>query len=234
MTNKAKIVEIFSSIQGEGPYVGVKQLFIRFCGCNLSCHYCDENELKREDYFEFEPEELEKNIEDFNLKSIHSISLTGGEPLLWIEFLLEFLPLFKNRKGDYTPKIYLETNSTLKDNLEKIIDYIDIISADIKLPSASGIENSFAVHDEFFKTARKYDKEIFAKIVFDENILDDEISHCLKLAEKYNLELILQPKTVDDKISIGPEKIHEIFDKFLSNHVKTRLIPQVHKFLGVE
>lgn len=226
MTNKAKIVEIFTSIQGEGPYVGVKQLFIRFCGCNLDCNYCDTNEIPNEDYLEFTPEELQKYIEDFNLKTIHSISLTGGEPLLWADFLKDFLPLSKN-------KIYLETNSTLKNNLEKVIDFIDIISADIKLPSASGIENSFAVHDEFFKTAKKYNKEIFAKIVFDGNILDDEIFHCLKLAEKYNLPLILQPKTVDDKLSFDKEKIFEVFNKFLTEYPNTRVIPQVHKLLGV-
>lgn len=226
MTNKAKIIEIFSSIQGEGPYVGVKQLFIRFCGCNLDCTYCDTNGGANEDYLEFTPEELKKYIEDFNLKTIHSISLTGGEPLLWADFLKEFLPMVKN-------KIYLETNSTLKHNLEKIINYVDIISADIKLPSASGIENSFAVHDEFFKTAKKYNKEIFAKIVFDENILDDEIFHCLKLAEKYNFPLILQPKTTDNKCALDKEIIFEIFNKFLATYPNTRVIPQVHKFLGV-
>lgn len=226
MTNKTKIKEIFTSIQGEGIYIGVKQLFIRFCGCNLDCDYCDESEIPTDTTLEFSPEELKNYIEDFNIKSIHSISLTGGEPLIWADFLAEFLPLQKN-------KIYLETNATLKDNLEKIIQNVDIISADIKLPSASGIENSFAVHDEFFKVAKKYDKEIFAKVVFDENILNDEISHCLKLAEKYCLPLILQPKTVENNVLINPEKILQIFDKFSCTYPNTRLIPQVHKFLGL-
>jgi len=230
MTNTTKVREIFTSIQGEGPYVGVKQLFIRFCGCNLRCDYCDTSVDVNEDYLEFTPQELINYLKDFNMKSIHSISLTGGEPLLWADFLTEFLPLFKD---SFKNKIYLETNSTLNKNLEKIIDYIDIISADIKLPSSSGIENSFAVHDEFFKTAKKYNKEIFAKIVFDENILTDEIFHCLKLAEKYELPIILQPKTRDDKVSFNQEKIFEVFDKFLASHPNTRIIPQVHKFLGV-
>lgn len=231
MKNKAKIIEIFTSIQGEGPYVGVKQLFIRFCGCNLNCDYCDIDGLQNEDYLEFTPKELAQHIQDFNLKSIHSISLTGGEPLIWPDFLIEFLPIVKE---DFKGKIYLETNSTLKNNLEKLIDYIDIISGDIKLSSASGVENSFAVHDEFFKMAKKYNAEIFAKIVFDENILDDEISHCLKLADKYNLPLILQPKMTDDKISLSGDKILEIFNKFLVYNPNIRVIPQVHKFLGVE
>lgn len=226
MINKTKIREIFTSIQGEGPYIGYKQLFIRFCGCNLECSFCDTNDYPNDDFSEFTPEELVKNIEDFNLKSIHSISLTGGEPLIWADFLADFLPMTKN-------KIYLETNATLKDNLEKIIDNIHIISADIKLPSSSGIENSFAVHDEFFKVARKYDKEIFAKIVFDENILDDEISHCIKLAEKYNLPLILQPKTTEDKIIFDKEQIFDVFNKFLKVRPDTRVIPQVQKFLQI-
>lgn len=226
MTNKAKIVEIFTSIQGEGPYIGVKQLFIRFSGCNLECNYCDTNQEFSGSSMEYTAQELRDNIQDFDLRTVHSISLTGGEPLIWADFLFEFLPLVDS-------KIYLETNSTLKNNLEKIIDYIDVISADIKLPSASGVEGSFAIHDEFFKTAKKYDKEIFAKIVFDENILDNEISHCLKLAEKYNLPLILQPKTLDNKIFVEPEKILEIFNKFLDNYPNVRLIPQVHKYLGV-
>jgi len=226
MKSKTKIKEIFTSIQGEGPYIGVNQLFIRFCGCNLDCTFCDTEREGSVDYLNLTPEELKSHIQTFNLKSIHSISLTGGEPLLWSDFLLEFLPLIDN-------KIYLETNSTLNFELEKIIDLVDIISADIKLPSASGIENSFATHDEFFKAAKKYDKEIFAKIVFDENILNDEINQCIKLAEKFDLPLILQPKMDGDKLNISSEKILEVFNQFVTVYPNTRVIPQVHKFMQV-
>lgn len=226
MTQKAHVKEIFTSIQGEGPYVGVKQLFIRFCGCNLKCDYCDTVEEHNENLIELTPQELKESLQDFNLKTIHSISLTGGEPLLWADFLVEFLPLTEN-------KIYLETNATLREGLVKIMDLVNIISADIKLPSASGIENSFALHDEFFKAAVQSDKELFVKIVFDENILDDEIYNCIKLAEKYSFPLILQPKTIDEKVLIGQTKIFEVFNKFLSAHANTRVIPQIHKFLQV-
>lgn len=226
MTQKAHVKEIFTSIQGEGPYVGVKQLFIRFCGCNLKCEYCDTVEEQNENLIELSPQELKESLQDFNLKTIHSISLTGGEPLLWSDFLAEFLPLTEN-------KIYLETNATLRKGLVKIIDYVNIISADIKLPSASGIENSFALHDEFFKAASQFDKELFVKIVFDENILDDEIYNCIKLAEKYNFPLILQPKTTNERVLVGEEKIFEVHNKFLAVHANTRVIPQIHKFLQV-
>ena len=73
---KTKINEIFSSIQGEGPVVGYKQLFIRFCGCNLNCAYCDtEFDIGKE----YSPQELFKKIStEYDLKTFHSISLTGG------------------------------------------------------------------------------------------------------------------------------------------------------------
>ena len=50
----AKIREIFTSIQGEGPFVGYKQLFVRFSKCNLNCKYCDTDFSP-----EFEPDEEE-------------------------------------------------------------------------------------------------------------------------------------------------------------------------------
>ena len=140
---KAKINEIFSSIQGEGPVVGYKQLFIRFCYCNLNCQYCDTEFTTGKEYT---PNELfEKIRNEYDLSTFHSISLTGGEPLLSIDFLKEFLPLIK----PYC-KIYLETNATSDKKLEQIKDYIDIISADIKLKSSTGLETT-NLHKNFFK-----------------------------------------------------------------------------------
>ncbi|MGN1153203.1 MAG: 7-carboxy-7-deazaguanine synthase QueE, partial [Candidatus Gastranaerophilaceae bacterium] len=150
MTNKAKIKEIFSSIQGEGLYIGTKQLFIRFCACNLRCNYCDTpflpvNINDKDTYFEFTPDELYEYIQKYDLDTINYISLTGGEPLIWTDFLSEFMPKVKT-------KFYLETNATITDNLYKVLSYIDIIAADIKLPSCSGVVNSFELHDKFFAT----------------------------------------------------------------------------------
>lgn len=217
---KAKINEIFSSIQGEGPVVGYKQLFIRFCGCNLKCEYCDTEFLQGEEYT---PQELyEKITKEYNLKAFHSISLTGGEPLLHAGFLKEFLPLIKNQT-----KIYLETNATLSENLLIIKDYIDIISADIKLGM-----NTFEKHKEFFKNCNSV--ETFAKIVFDENITDEQIKTCCEIGSKFNMELVLQPKMgTDNKMCVTSDFCNKILDKFTTIYHNVRLIPQVHKFLDV-
>ena len=91
--------------------------------------------------------------------------------------------------------IYLETNATLAGELGEIIDYIDYVSADIKLPSCTGGVDLWNEHDRFFEVASP--KNLFAKIVFDENITEDEISHCCKLGAKHNIELTLQPKLLE-------------------------------------
>ena len=216
-----RVKEIFTSIQGEGPYVGYKQLFIRLCGCNLNCSYCDtdfgENNSK-----EYSTQEL-INICNAN-NDCHSVSLTGGEPLLYPDFIKQL-----GEKCDLP--LYLETNGTLADKLEEIIDFITYISADIKLPSATGLKPLWEVHEEFFKVGVQ--KELFAKVVFDKNINDFEIYKITHLCKKYNVELILQPMMKGKSLSVDSDFLYNILNKCLKIHPKTRLIPQVHKFLDV-
>ena len=237
---KAKVKEIFISTQGEGPFVGHKQMFIRFCGCNLKCNYCD-TDFDAKDCMEFTPDELLEKIKTYEgFDKIHSISLTGGEPLLWVDFLSEFLTKVKK-------PIYLETNATITKGLEKVFDNIDYISADIKLPSSSGIKNSFELHDEFFKAVKNaiincamtkqydcYKQRLFAKIVFDESITDEEIKKSVELAKKYDFQIVLQPKMNGMKLEIPTPIIENVFDRFLNEYKNVRLIPQVHKFLNIE
>ena len=222
MTKNVKIKEIFASIQGEGPFIGYKQLFIRFCGCNLKCKYCDTdfNDLNSTFYA---VEDLLKIINSNN--DCHSISLTGGEPLLQANFLKELLP-------QSTLPVYLENNETLPDELEKIINNIDYISADIKLPSCAGNSQLFNVHDKFFDIAKN--KTLFAKIVFNKNITDDEILRTAELGLKYNIELILQPMNNGNKMFNDSKFIEHLHNKYLKLYNKVRVIPQTHKYLNLQ
>lgn len=219
--SSAKIKEIFTSLQGEGPYVGELHDFVRFCYCNLNCLYCD-TDFNPENAKEYSIEELFSVLIE---SSAQVISFTGGEPLIETPFLIEFLKKYKKKLNK---KIYLETNATLFDKLADIIDYIDIISADIKLKSATGEDTPWDSHDKFLKAAIK--KETFLKVVFDNSITDDEIEKSAALAKKYNLLIVLQPKMPMDK---GLE-LNRIFDKFYQKYQNIRLIPQVHKFLNVQ
>lgn len=222
MDSKATIKEIFTSIQGEGPYMGYKQLFVRFCGCNLKCDYCD-TDFSNDNSQKYTADELTRIVKKNT--DCHSVSLTGGEPLLHIEFLKEFLPT--------SPlPVYLETNSTLPDKLEECIDYIDYVSADIKLPSCTGSEEIWHIHERFMEIASV--KDLFIKVVFDENITEDEILKTASIAAKYRAELILQPKMNRNNISIDGDFIYKILLRFLDKYKKVRVIPQVHKFLNVQ
>ncbi len=222
MSNKVFVNEIFKSVQGEGPYIGVNQLFIRFSKCNLHCSYCDTD--------------FSSNLKEYDIntlasivngcKNIHSVSLTGGEPLMESDFLSDFLPHINK-------PIYLETNGTLYKNLEKIINYIDIISMDFKLKSASDNGSLFELHKKFIDIVIKNKKEIFVKTVFDSNITDEEISTVVNILKPYNILLVLQPKTEKNNICFNSDSLMRIFDKFSDKYENVRLIPQVHKFINV-
>jgi len=222
MTTKEKIKEIFTSVQGEGPYLGVKQVFVRFCGCNLSCAYCD-TDTAENDAEDYTAEELARVIN--SQKNVHSAAITGGEPLLHAEFLRELFPKLN-------VPVYLETNATLNDELKKVIEYVKIVSADIKLPGTAGA-NTFKEHEEFIKTCKDYEKEVFAKVVFDRSISDEEIIKTVQIAQKFGILIVLQPKMNGNKPASDAEFNEQIFNKFTDLYSNVRMIPQTHKFLGV-
>ena len=122
-SNKTFIKEIFTSIQGEGLYVGEKQIFVRFCRCNLKCKYCDTN-FKKDNAKEYSTNDLFNILKE---NPITTVSLTGGEPLIEVDFLNDLLSNYNLNKN-----IYLETNGTCYKELEKIIDKVDVVSMDIK------------------------------------------------------------------------------------------------------
>ena len=89
----------------------------------------------------------------------HSISLTGGEPLLFADILADWLPELRG-----ILPVHLETNGTLAAELERIIDQVDYISMDMKLPSTADCdEELWDLHRHFLKTART--KNVSVKIV---------------------------------------------------------------------
>ncbi len=227
--HKAKVKEFFVSIQGEGPYVGYKQLFIRFCECNLACKYCDTQFRADEKTSEYSAQELFSAVTALDLTGVHSVSLTGGEPLLETDFLKEFLPLVR---AAGLGKIYLETNATLPKKFSEIAEFVDIVSADIKLASSTGISGLLGRHDDFFGACGGV--ETYAKIVFDGSITDDEIRITAELAKKYGLEVVLSPMMLGAKMSVNSEFVALVYDKYLRFYNCVRVIPQVHKFLGVE
>ena len=52
--------------------------------------------------------------------------------------------------------------------------------------------------------------------------------------KKYDIEIILQPKTDGYKLDIHNTDIKQVFNRFINKYSKIRLIPQVHKFINVQ
>src|SRR5271167_2801032 len=157
----AKILEIFRSIQGEGKYAGVPQVFVRLFECNMHCVWCDTPASIGDGKREHKELSLENILGQVNAlyDNAHSVSITGGEPLLQNEFLKNLCHAL-HQEGK---KVYLDTNGTLPTALKEIIKDIDIIAMDIKLPSSTKQKAFWVEHKEFLKIALQ--KEVFVKAV---------------------------------------------------------------------
>lgn len=226
----AKIHEIFTSIQGEGVYSGKRQLFVRFYGCNLKCAFCDTSQGES-DMKEYTEGELFGAIcQMAQPASIHSISFTGGEPLLQSEFLKEFLP--KLKQAYY--RIYLETNGTLPRQLAGIIDYVDIVAMDIKLASSTKETDFWREHSEFLRISMK--KSVFVKVVITDRTAYTDFYKAVALVRRMDphIAFIIQPVTPQADVGPAGFEVLEDFKNIASEHLnKVKIVPQMHKLFGV-
>ncbi len=250
MAETARIAEVFSSLQGEGLYVGERQIFIRFIGCNLACQYCDtplnSPEMKparveltsgKKDFKEYpNPMSLEQVLEIVaalhKVKNLHhSVSLTGGEPLLQVDFLKELIP----RLTEKDLLTYLETNGTLPNHLKEIINLIDIVVMDFKLSSATGLSSYMREHKEFLQIAAQ--REVMVKAVFTRETQLREIEEMTEMISQVNpkIPLVLQPVTPYGPVKHRPYPQEILaFQTFAKRKLQNvRVIPQIHKLLGL-
>ncbi|MGD0337135.1 MAG: 7-carboxy-7-deazaguanine synthase QueE [Candidatus Omnitrophota bacterium] len=222
---KGKISEVFESIQGEGPYAGQRQVFVRFYNCNLNCIFCD---TKVYHFKEYTAQQLLKEIKHFSGK-YHSVSFTGGEPLLQKDFLKEIMALTKERGW----KNYLDTNGTLPQALNEVIDLADIIAMDIKLPSSSGMQGVWLMHERFLEIAAQ--KEVFVKMVICDSTVEEDLRMGIEIIKrvKDSLPLILQPNSLEDFLQLK-ERLCLFEGICRKENINVSVMPQMHKVWGVK
>jgi len=122
-----KINEIFYSIQGEGEWTGLPNIFIRTTGCNLRCAYCDTKYA----YYDGKELTIKEIIDLISKYPCNYVCLTGGEPLMQ-KGTIDLINTLQ--KKDY--KLCLETNGSI--SIEKISNENNImLSLDIKCPSSN-------------------------------------------------------------------------------------------------
>jgi organic radical activating enzyme len=129
----------------------------------MACVYCDESGKKGRTLSL--PQVLRKVRGLEKKHGPHScISLTGGEPLLYADFLRRLCPALKKMKY----RVLLETSGVLWRNLSKVLPCCDIISMDLKLPSVTRQGSFLKEHEAFLKIAKR--KEFYIKIVVSKDL----------------------------------------------------------------
>ncbi|MDR0800653.1 MAG: 7-carboxy-7-deazaguanine synthase QueE [Endomicrobium sp.] len=232
------ICEIFFSFQGEGLYTGFPQIFVRFAGCNIKCGYCDSS------YSSLITEKTEYYTADKLLAAVcklygdnkkkfifgkPSVALTGGEPLIYADFLAMLLPKLREKGFG----IYLETNGTLPQKLTKIIKFCDTVSMDFKF--ASECKRSFwKEHKNFLKIAEsKVLVEVFVKCVITENTNISEIRKSADIIKNTSKKtpLILQPSI--DKNIPAMQNLYKFYSEAKKSIPRVYLMVQVHKIYRI-
>lgn len=246
----APVQEVFSSFQGEGPLVGVRQIFVRFAHCHLKCAYCDTpmtsptgqchvKQGRDETLYEnpLSPETLRDILVDTaNRAKHHSVSFTGGEPLLYHRFLKDVFRWIKTGTDMLT---YLETSGTQPEFLETVLPWCDIIAMDIKLPSATGEAAQWGNHRAFYALARtRPETDLHVKLVFNDTVTEAELAEVANVVTDPDTTVILQPQTgtPDTRLSarsvaVSSETIYRVADTLGQTFANVRVIPQTHKML---
>lgn len=183
-----------------------RMISIHIPSCPLNCWHCyvDKELLNQEktDYFSaekivdffIEQRDIDKKI---NVES-NVLRITGGEPFLIPEMILEILEELKNRNLDGEIFVWTETNITPLSFAKDIIDWEDILS------KLSGYSN-FAVHPCFHGTS---DDDI-EKITRREGITVDNLMGGLR--SLINKDIDIYP-TVGSNVC-DPNKLHILFKK---------------------
>jgi 7-carboxy-7-deazaguanine synthase len=221
-----RISEIFESVQGEGILVGVRQLFVRFCGCNLNCYYCDT--VKDSEFCSdhstgerlrnpISAEYVQKRIDS---AKVHSVSFTGGEPLLHADFI---------KALNKTKPFYLESNMSIPEKAKRL-RFVDFVAGDLKVKE-SGVSNYEILLENTFKSfkilrnTRK--RRTFCKIVLPSEFNEEEVLNSSIQIRDYVECFVLQP--------VFGSRLQNIFklQEKMIEFVDARVIPQVHKYMGV-
>lgn len=208
---KIKVVEIFSSIEGEGSLIGNPVIFIRLEGCNLRCVWCDTKySYDTTHYMELTLDEILYNIKKHKNKKV---CITGGEPLFneGFDILLETL-----LEEEFF--VIVETNGTI---FRKSIDNLyAIYNNQIHIVCSPKPFSDYKVDSKL----KNYISEI--KLIVDEFLTEDIVKKFL------SFPIILQPegnKKIFFQKALNLQKL--ILEKYQK---EVRVIPQIHKIFNLK
>ncbi len=266
--------EVFSAIQGEAALVGQRQVFVRLTGCNIRCAYCDQPEAldlrpgtcriertpgRRDWQGAASPLPISSLAEavDRLCQRVphHSVSLTGGEPLMQTHRVTELA----RQLAMGGRAVMLETNGTLVTALTRALPWIAYVSMDVKLPSVDGEQVDPDLQRRFLGTAIDGGATTWVKIVIgastDPDEFDEAIAMVAEAAARFGVgdgrprpgegrsgaegndrrpEVFLQPVTPFGSVgeAPSPDQVLALQERALLRYPRVRVIPQTHKAIG--
>jgi len=245
---EAPLVEVFVSIQGEGAWIGYPMLFVRTAACPLRCTYCDTVEsYQAPDQVpvrDFRDEvvgtldnrvsatEIEQLLADGVVDGFAHVSLTGGEPLLYPDFARELFA----RLREHGLRTHLETAALSPEALATVAPELDHLSMDWKLPATIGRDVSDQ-HVACLETGLRSNCEVTVKVVltagFDDEELVDALDHLQRFKDR--ALVVLQPVTpcLHETEPLPRERLLGASDEARIRGLRYRVLPQMHKYLGV-
>ena len=250
-------VELFSSVQGEGPHVGASTLFVRLGVCDLRCRWCDSphtwraadvcriqlargSSAFREIANPVPVAAIVAAAEALDLTRHAFVSLTGGEPLLQPEVVRALAEALRGRG----PRIHLETHGLADEALARVVEVVDVVAMDWKLASdvrregESFQDPSADFHDEheaFLRVARRA-PEVFVKIVITASSGDEEVLEAARRIARVDPQvlLVLQPVTPRGPVTERPSAAQLLALAAAAEAILpgVRVIPQTHPIYG--
>lgn len=254
--------EMFCSVQGEGLFIGERQIFVRTAGCAATCSWCDTVYSKvqtprfvvhdgAKTPWRPNPVSLDDLMADLTALArahapVTAVSLTGGEPLEQPEFSGAIARAARERGF----RVHLETAGLHAAALRTMVGDVDAIAMDIKLPSATGVD-TFDAHRAFlaairgtaFEPGRNPERSIFVKVIVDLEATVEEIDRAAALAAEADrrIPFVLQPeseilfskKSSRADRSALMNRVDEGARAAMRRLDTVRVIPQTHRVLHV-
>ena len=227
------VVEMFTSVQGEGKYTGVPSHFVRVSGCNLRCVFKDS--ICDTPYSSFNPEQsivedmemlvaMFKNLQKEN-PNVKHVVVTGGEPLMYKKDLEEFL----TRIFDDQMIITIETNGTkpILDPLARGFK-VALYSVSPKLGTSVGVPGTYGGIEVTQEMIDRHDKtrinfKNLISIVTDTNDYQFKFVYSNPTSVNEILDIYKQMDNIVDKMD-APWTAHTYYAKHPYKH--TMLMPE--------
>lgn len=219
MNSTYNVSEIFFSVQGEGPQLGMPAVFIRLAGCNLGtkiCPWCDSQYA-----FQGAKIPLEVIVETVNKFNTKNVIITGGEPLVQdIKPLMLALNL-------QDKKLFVETNGTKFDEtLIGLAEYIVSPKLNYMFDQTIGIQTK--INQPYQRTLHRWAIQATFKIVVGN---EEEFNLAKRLVQLIGptKPVYFMPETTENEDM--KNKLLWLIEKVKDTGTNVRITPRLHIYL---